>query len=129
MCVCGCCSSREGRCLPAARVALASLESRLPPAAHYRCCKHAKDNATILQQHTINININTQQVGADVRELKQGDRVVVAFCICGCGGRCFFCKHGLFSSCAARCVLRWLGALLRRAAARNLLCFLFRGGR
>jgi len=36
-------------------------------------------------------------VGADVRNLRRGDRVVVPFAI-GCG-RCFFCKRGLWSLC------------------------------
>jgi len=37
------------------------------------------------------------EVGADVKNLKVGDRVVVPFCI-SCG-ECFFCKKGLFSCC------------------------------
>ncbi len=37
------------------------------------------------------------EVGADVHNLKVGDRVVVPFTI-SCGD-CFFCKKGLFSSC------------------------------
>jgi threonine dehydrogenase-like Zn-dependent dehydrogenase len=37
------------------------------------------------------------EVGADVKNLKVGDRVVVPFVI-ACG-ECFFCKKGLFSAC------------------------------
>ena len=37
------------------------------------------------------------EVGADVKKLKVGDRVVVPFTI-SCG-ECFFCKKGLFSGC------------------------------
>jgi len=37
------------------------------------------------------------EVGADVKNLKVGDRVVIPFCI-ACG-ECFFCKKGLFSCC------------------------------
>jgi len=37
------------------------------------------------------------EVGADVKSLGVGDRVVVPFTI-ACGG-CYFCNHGLFSAC------------------------------
>src|SRR6187402_2436268 len=37
------------------------------------------------------------EVGADVKNLKPGDRVVVPFTI-SCG-QCFFCEHTLFSLC------------------------------
>jgi threonine dehydrogenase-like Zn-dependent dehydrogenase len=37
------------------------------------------------------------EVGAEVKNLKPGDRVVVPFTI-SCG-ECFFCKHGFFSGC------------------------------
>ncbi len=37
------------------------------------------------------------EIGADVPNLKKGDRVIVPFDI-ACGG-CFFCKHSLFSLC------------------------------
>ncbi|GBF89541.1 zinc-type alcohol dehydrogenase [Raphidocelis subcapitata] len=42
-----------------------------------------------------------EEVGPDVTSLRPGDRVAVCFDICGCGGACFFCSRGLYSSCAA----------------------------
>ena len=38
-----------------------------------------------------------ESVGSEVRSLKPGDRVVVAFCL-ACG-ECYYCKEKLFSSC------------------------------
>jgi hypothetical protein len=46
-----------------------------------------------------------KKAGPDVKTLAVGDRVVACFDICGCGARCFWCQRGLFSSCAARCVV------------------------
>jgi len=55
-------------------------------------------------RRTDNETIAHPQVGSDVKHLSPGDRVVVAFDICGCAERCFFCEKQLYSSCAARCV-------------------------
>src|SRR3712207_7930935 len=47
-----------------------------------------------------------EDVGADVKNIKKGDRVIVPFCI-ACGD-CFFCKKQLYSCCDNSNPKSWL---------------------
>jgi threonine dehydrogenase-like Zn-dependent dehydrogenase len=60
----------------------------------YRGCVAGMKSGQILGHENMGI---VEDVGPDVKNIRKGDRVVVAFCL-ACG-ECYFCNKGLFSCC------------------------------